>query len=32
VAARHDPSRAYAAEKAEFGAARRERWFGLTPA
>ncbi len=28
AAARHDPSRAYAAEKAEFGAARRERWFG----
>ncbi len=28
AAARHDPSREYAAEKAEFGATRRERWFG----
>src|SRR5436190_12914906 len=28
AAARHDPSREYAAEKAEFGAARRARWFG----
>ncbi len=28
AAARHDPSRDYAAEKAEFGAVRRERWFG----
>jgi sulfide:quinone oxidoreductase len=27
-AERHDPSREYAAEKAEFGAARRARWFG----
>ncbi len=27
-AQRHDPSREYAAEKAEFGAARRARWFG----
>jgi sulfide:quinone oxidoreductase len=24
----HDPSREYAAEKAEFGASRRARWFG----
>ena len=29
AAARHDPSREYAAEKAEFGATRRERWFGF---
>ena len=29
VAARNEPSLAYAAEKAEFGAARRARWFGL---
>ena len=28
AAARHDPSREYAAEKAEFGATRRDRWFG----
>ncbi|HET8950218.1 MAG TPA: FAD/NAD(P)-binding oxidoreductase, partial [Solirubrobacteraceae bacterium] len=28
-AQRHDPSREYAAEKAEFGAVRRARWFGL---
>ncbi len=28
VAARNDPSLAYAAEKAEFGASRRARWFG----
>ena len=28
AARRHDPSREYAAEKAEFGAARRARWFG----
>ena len=27
-AGRHDPSREYAAEKAEFGATRRARWFG----
>ena len=27
-AARHDPSLAFAAEKAEFGATRRARWFG----
>ena len=27
-AERHDPSREYAAEKAEFGATRRARWFG----
>jgi sulfide:quinone oxidoreductase len=25
---RHDPSLEYAAEKAEFGATRRARWFG----
>lgn len=25
---RHDPSRGYAAEKDEFGATRRARWFG----
>ena len=30
AALRHDPSRDYAAEKAEFGAARRARWFGVT--
>jgi sulfide:quinone oxidoreductase len=30
VAEPHDPSREYAAEKAEFGAARRARWFGMT--
>jgi sulfide:quinone oxidoreductase len=28
VAARNEPSLAYAAEKAEFGASRRARWFG----
>jgi sulfide:quinone oxidoreductase len=28
VAARHAPSREYAAEKQEFGASRRARWFG----
>ncbi len=28
AAARHDPSREYAEEKAEFGATRRARWFG----
>ena len=28
AAERHDPSREYAAEKAEFGATRRTRWFG----
>ncbi len=28
AADRHDPSREYAAEKAEFGATRRTRWFG----
>jgi sulfide:quinone oxidoreductase len=28
AAERHDPSREYAAEKAEFGATRRARWFG----
>jgi sulfide:quinone oxidoreductase len=28
AAARREPSREYAAEKAEFGATRRERWFG----
>jgi sulfide:quinone oxidoreductase len=28
AADRHDPSREYAAEKAEFGATRRARWFG----
>jgi sulfide:quinone oxidoreductase len=28
AAERHDPSRQYAAEKAEFGATRRARWFG----
>jgi sulfide:quinone oxidoreductase len=28
AADRHDPSEAYAAEKAEFGATRRARWFG----
>ena len=27
-AQRHDPSREYAVEKAEFGATRRARWFG----
>jgi sulfide:quinone oxidoreductase len=27
-AERHDPSHEYAAEKAEFGATRRARWFG----
>jgi sulfide:quinone oxidoreductase len=27
-AARHDPSREFALEKEEFGAARRARWFG----
>jgi sulfide:quinone oxidoreductase len=29
AAQRHDPSLEYAAEKAEFGAARRARWFGV---
>jgi sulfide:quinone oxidoreductase len=29
AAQRNDPSREYAAEKTEFGAARRARWFGL---
>ena len=29
AAERHDPSRAFAAEKDEFGAIRRARWFGL---
>jgi sulfide:quinone oxidoreductase len=29
VAERNDPSAAYAAEKADFGASRRARWFGL---
>jgi sulfide:quinone oxidoreductase len=29
AAKRRDPSREYAAEKQEFGAARRARWFGL---
>jgi sulfide:quinone oxidoreductase len=29
AAQRHDASREYAAEKKEFGAARRARWFGL---
>ena len=28
VAERNDPSREYAAEKAEFGVSRRARWFG----
>ena len=28
AAERHEPSRQYAAEKAEFGATRRARWFG----
>jgi sulfide:quinone oxidoreductase len=28
AAERHDPSREYAVEKAEFGATRRARWFG----
>ena len=28
AAARYDPSREYAAEKAQFGATRRARWFG----
>ncbi len=28
AAQRHEPSREYAAEKAEFGATRRARWFG----
>jgi sulfide:quinone oxidoreductase len=28
AAERHDPSHEYAAEKAEFGATRRARWFG----
>jgi sulfide:quinone oxidoreductase len=28
AAERHEPSAAYAAEKAEFGATRRARWFG----
>jgi sulfide:quinone oxidoreductase len=28
AAQRHDPSREYAAEKQEFGATRRARWFG----
>jgi sulfide:quinone oxidoreductase len=29
VAQRNDPSKAYAADKREFGATRRARWFGL---
>ena len=29
AAARHDPSLEYATEKAQFGATRRARWFGL---
>jgi sulfide:quinone oxidoreductase len=29
VAQRHDPSRAFAADKEEFGRTRRARWFGL---
>jgi sulfide:quinone oxidoreductase len=29
AAQRHDPSEAFAAEKADFGATRRARWFGL---
>ncbi len=29
AAQRHDPSREHAAEKEEFGATRRARWFGL---
>jgi sulfide:quinone oxidoreductase len=29
AAQRHDPSREFAAEKTEFGATRRARWFGL---
>jgi sulfide:quinone oxidoreductase len=29
AADRHEPSRDFAAEKAEFGATRRARWFGL---
>jgi sulfide:quinone oxidoreductase len=29
AAERHDPSREFAAEKLEFGATRRARWFGL---
>jgi sulfide:quinone oxidoreductase len=28
VAARNEPSEAFAAEKAQFGATRRNRWFG----
>jgi sulfide:quinone oxidoreductase len=32
AAERHDPSREYAAEKVQFGATRRARWFGLGPA
>jgi sulfide:quinone oxidoreductase len=28
AAERHEPSHEYAAEKAEFGATRRARWFG----
>jgi sulfide:quinone oxidoreductase len=28
AAERHEPSREFAAEKAQFGAARRLRWFG----
>lgn len=32
AAARFLPSREFAAEKAEFGATRRARWFGLGPA
>jgi sulfide:quinone oxidoreductase len=30
-AVHHLPSSAFAAEKAEFGASRRARWFGLHP-
>lgn len=29
AALRHDPSAAFAAEKADFGATRRARWFGI---
>jgi sulfide:quinone oxidoreductase len=29
AALRHDPSREFAAEKVQFGATRRARWFGL---
>jgi hypothetical protein len=30
MAQRHDPSSEYAAEKADFAATRRSRWFGST--